>query len=191
MNNYHDGMAIMPIRALSIYTDAGDGYEYLQIEKESSYNIKPISVKNHYGKSVVYAYQVDFTIYVFSNRFDTVEGGTDHFFFDDLDALLGQDYKVKIFLGNEEPGFSGWWLDYDPNLTLPLSDDILTQMTNATSGMTMDLRKSVSVTYEIESVEYRPRLKFVGSGYIRSLVDNANYDEDSTLIIKSYLSVFK
>lgn len=186
-DNLLDGIDLMPLRALVITDGDGNGYNFLQLEKESSYNIVPLKYINHRGLTITYGYQVSFTIYVMSNRFDKVDGA---FFFERLNDYINTDVYVRLILGNEEPSSGGWWNEFD-NVPLPLSGNLLTKAINSTTGVYVDFAQAVSLSYEIESVENRHRLKIIGNGYIKALDNNSKFDVDDSIIINSYKSVFK
>lgn len=132
----------MPIRALrfeitSMYGITGDDriLDFFTIESESSYTLDPITKPTSSGGIVTIAYRINAKIYIPHNRYDQ---NLIMAYFNAMQTY--GNYYVRLYLGNETIG----------GVTAP---DVI----NADAGMTLQLQSS-SFSYQIESVEYRPRL---------------------------------
>lgn len=127
---------LLPIRSLAIYlNDTTDYIAFEQLEKESSYNITPITKTNSFAEIITLGYKFELSCYLPYNLYHSNE-------------LLD-----KIELINNHSDNSGI-------LRLGNSSDIAytqPEIINATSSMKIVIN-NIKLSYEIEGVEYRPRM---------------------------------
>ncbi len=149
---------LLPIRAVSFYDfDNAEGLHFFQIEAESSYKLLPITRPHYKGGNITVGFRAEANIYIANNPFNQYNADL----IIRLEKLKGRYIHTQLILGLSEPNDTAWL--YPPaeitgHLEYPLQDHLRTKVMNATDKMIVDFDTNLSFNYEIESVEYRPRL---------------------------------
>jgi len=149
---------ILPIRAVSFYdNENAEGLHFFQIEAESSYKILPITRPHYKGGNITVGYKVEANIYVANNPFNQYN----YDLVNRLEKLKNRKIRTLLALGKIEPTDAAWAKppeEYAGHLDFPLQEHLRTKVINATNKMVVDFGDNLTFQYEIESVEYRPRL---------------------------------
>jgi hypothetical protein len=165
---------IMPIRAVTFYDEENsEGLHFFQIESESSWRITPVQRPHYQGGQIIIAYKCELTIYIPNNAFQHQSWKL----INRLDKLNNRYIKTQIILGNKEI----WDNQPDPQppwFTYPLDAQLTTKIINATDEMELDFSDNLMFNYEIEQVEFRPRLIIRPSGYIKSPTQVTDSEEE-------------
>ena len=142
----------MPIRALRMIALIANGFtadvtlDFFTVESESTYTLEPITKPTSNGGVVTVAYRWSAKIYIPHNLYDRNQ------IISVLDVFQSKRvYDAQLFLGNKT--ISG--------VTPP---DII----NADDGMYLNLSNKTFL-YQIESVEFRPRLIITFSGVTKGI----------------------
>lgn len=141
-----NAIKLLPIRAIQLFSQILylDPYDANLIiyhtEKESNYKLTPITKIDDEGKSVVIGYKFEANIYVSYN--DYINNNLIYY----LDEIFKGRYTFSLCLGNAVP-----WTDEELELEPP-------PIINSTGGMRISIANGMSHNYEIEGVEYRPRM---------------------------------
>lgn len=138
---------LMPIRAISFYLTTSRGYsethffEILHLEKESSYRITPKTRRTHRNEYRTLGYFYEMNLYVPHNQYSS------NGLLNKLEEMTAKGFDSQLVLGNHITPV---------NTTENDGHGVI----NATSGMWMDNNTDSmeSMHFEIEGVEYRPRL---------------------------------
>lgn len=146
---------LLPIRSLSVYLNSTTDYiAFEQLEKESSYNITPITKSNSLGETITLGYKIEVTCYLPYNLYHN------------------NNLISHINLINENPDNSGI-------LRLGNSSDIAytqPEIINSTASMRIIIN-NIKLSFEIESVELRPRMILKFSKIIKtSEIENIFYN---------------
>lgn len=155
---------LMPVSFIA-FCEATDSEEYtwhsfFVLEKESAWNFKPITRPSFEGGSITLGYKFEGTFYIPQNQY------SDNGILAELNAFIvnlgitassaaqaeGDRPRFELVLGDCEVLSSGA-LGLEDNLP----STIKVPWINSTSAMRISL-DNTSVTYEIESIEYRPRM---------------------------------
>lgn len=166
-----DSIFMMPIRCLMFYTNDGTTLTWTHIfrlESESNYHIKPITRPSSKGGKVTLGYSFEGRLYVSHNEYsgngliELLQGLANRRDIpaDTLD-VTGRAQAV-LYLGNETP-------IYYPSAQLPIP-----KIENSTNGQWLELSHQCTVSFEIESVELRPRMIIELNGVFRSLYKASN-----------------
>lgn len=162
-----DSIFLMPLRAIMFYTqnEAAEELKWTHIfypESESNWQVKPITRAHGKGGKITLGYRLTARIYVSHNNYAD----------SDLLPLLDEyaarrDYpetgnaneltvrpQIVLYIGNYPP----------PHCPAPVPKVI-----NSTNGMWLELGHSATLSYEIESVELRPRLILDIEGVYKTL----------------------
>lgn len=135
LKNIADSIRLIPIRSIQINEPDEDRWTIIdQLEAESSYRIVPITKNNQYGNSVILYSNIEITCYVPHN--DYVNNGL----IERLDEINLATNQMHLKTGEIDDFL------YTPSKTI-----------NYTNKQKIIL-PNIRIAYEIESVEYRPRM---------------------------------
>jgi len=153
--NIADGIQLLPLRFLSIYTYDGSVYgdpvfflNLYQLESESSFTLTPITKQTSNGTQRVLGYNGNIIIYLPFNKYGSNE------LLSQIDSIQSLDKSVLLGFGEVTPWSDG-------TTTTPPA------VYNATSGMFLRIDEAIEfpqyhvpeieIVVEIESVQFRPR----------------------------------
>lgn len=149
-----NAIKLLPIRAISLKIPNGEGMnEYLniaQLESESSFNIDQMTRNDMTGKIIIITNKISGSFYIPHNLFKN----------NNLLSLL-ETYKnaesFNIILGNAQ---------------IPLNDftDVAPVVYNASGELKIKI-SDFDYSFNIESVEFRPRIKLNLIGYVKNIMD--------------------
>lgn len=144
IKDFSNEFKLLPIRGIQFYKriEWGDDIDVnvliYGVESESSFRLMPITRPNHLGGIATLGYKLEATIYLPYNKLEEMK--------DIFNLLLQGRYTLTLLLGNAV-GYA------EATITPPA-------VVNATGSAKIQTAvNSVSHTFEIESVDYRPRLK--------------------------------
>lgn len=166
-----DNVNLLPIMGVLVYAgDLGEFTWFGNPEAESSYRFNPIVRPSSKGGDRLVAHSAEVKIYVPHNRYTD----DDTALFARLALLKNKRYDVGICLGTQSQAAVGV---PEADRTLPI---------NSTAGMWIDFGLQLMMTYEVESVEYRPRLILTFKGLVMDLLNQRTAGDPGSL-----LSLFK
>lgn len=137
---------LMPIRALQMFsqTDWLDPYDanlvIYKLEKESNYKITNITTETDTGNQITIGQRFEANLYISYN--DYVNNNLIHY----LDEIFKSRYTLSLCLGDAVP-----WTDPELEITPP-------PIINSNNALRLSFANGVSHWYEIEGVEFRPRM---------------------------------
>lgn len=137
---------LLPLRAIQLFSQVLylDPYDANLIiyntEKESNYKITNVTAKNDNGKYVIIGQKFEANIYIPYNLYQ------DNGLIFHLDEVFKGRYTLSMCFGNAIP-----WTEPELELTPP-------PIINKTGELRISIANNVSHWYEIEGVEYRPRM---------------------------------
>ena len=158
---------LMPIRAASFYYPVthiveGEevaGYDFLDIyniESESSYNIKPVTRPNfNIGGLVTLGFTVDIKLYLSYNKFNDTTGGVSYKILENLEYIRKAGFDFQLIIGHAMPAIT----THPP------------KQINSTDGAWIDVGTFTTLNWELESVEYRPRIIININGFVKNFSD--------------------
>lgn len=174
---FYKTINLLPIRAASFVDNLHlEQTDFFLLEAESNYKISPVTRQIYLGGNVTLGYNAEVNLYVPINFFNWYNSSM----MIRLEKLKGRTINSKLVLGNYEPTDSGWSNPPDEigDFTFPLNENTQTKIINATDKMIIDFGNNLTFNYEIEGVEYRPRVIIHLSGFIKSTINISAYGED-------------
>ena len=144
-----DNVHIIPFMALYMFYNS-DFTAFSNIEAESSYRYSAITRPNSKGGQRFLGYRVEIKTYVPHTTYidETVYGES---MLERLNTLVNNRHDVQLLLGKRVT-------------TLPAEHR--GDRSNATEGLWVEFHRLLRMTYEIESVPYKPRLIITHSGIV-------------------------
>ena len=158
---------LMPIRAASFYYpvtrivegEEVQGYDFLDIyniESESSYNIKPVIKPNfNNGGLVTLGYTVEVKLYISYNKFNDTVDEVSYKILDNLEYIRKTGFDFQLIIGH----------------AMPANTTHLPKQINSTDGAWIDVGRFTTLSWEIESVEFRPRIIINLNGFVKNYSD--------------------
>ena len=145
---------ILPIRAALFYDSTNDiALNFFQIEAESSIGfLNPIKEPHYEGGDITIGYKIEPIFYIPENTFDL----NSYELIDKLASFQNRKIELKVLLGNRDT-----WSRKPEGFVFPKS-------INSTAGMEIDYGTNLTFNFEIEQIEFRPRLVIKPSGVIIS-----------------------
>lgn len=155
MGNHHvgkikDSWNLMPFRTLYLYHHP-DATSFNNLEAESSFRYNALSVKDSKGGNRLLGFNVEIKAYIGHNNYHDVNTESGETMLERIEFLKNNRHDTQIFLGNTSVGL------------IPSEHRALT--VNTTAGLWLDFHKVLRMTYEFESVEFRPRLIITYTGF--------------------------
>lgn len=150
----------MPIRAVSIKSAYLDmALHFFKLENESSYAFRPVQINKTNGTVVTVGYNIEINLVIASNDFTRDYGGG-----------ITLQYLLKLFSNNRVRcqiaiGDQSTWDLKDGTVDLVGHLEAI----NSTKGMIVDTGEFLNFSYEIESVEMRPRLLIKMNGVTHNI----------------------
>ncbi len=164
---------LMPLRGITI-ADGTDTLTFLQLEKESSYKVSPITRTNDKGMPITIAYEVSATIYIPENNYGNADWINYH-----LARFLNKPVRVILVLGDT----IDW--PYKPASLTGFNSVLHTKVINFSTKLAanrhfINMGVDTYLTAEVEGVEYRPRLIIKAQSTIRDYINNRALSDETT-----------
>lgn len=150
-------VALMPLRCLSFYLASALGYadsHFLDIyhpEAESSFSLKPITRKDHKGNSRTLGWNFEGTFYFPQNLYK------DNGLTENLEEMRTKGFDLQLIGGDQTPFVSAG----------------IPRQYNSTDGYWLDLNGEGSLNWEIESIEFRPRLIIHITAFVKNILNGS------------------
>jgi len=141
----------MPMRTLYLY-HAPDATSFNNLEAESSYRYNKLTRKDGKGGERLIGFNVEIIAYIGHNNYRDVDAESGETMLERLEFLQKNRHDTQILLGDHSPGL------------IPTQHRAL--IVNTSSGLWLDFHNLLRMTYEVESVELRPRLIITYTGFL-------------------------
>lgn len=142
---------LLPIRTVYVYA-SGTVTSFNNLGSESSFKYTALTRKDGKGGNRQMGFNVEITIYVGHNNYNEVDPTAGETMVQRIEYLSKNKHDVQLFLGDQS------------KLLIPAEHRA--EIVNTTGGYWLECNQLLRLTYDMEYVEYGPRIILKYTGYL-------------------------